>query len=110
LGANSASVEAGLSLKTNSTSPKPGLDYLLPANLAGGHSFNCVTHVYESWSGLGHGLGRTSASPEPAFSLDISNERAPNVTRNNGRGYSPYSALHQPLRHGKLPHQVGSGT
>jgi hypothetical protein len=91
-GANSASPEDGLILGTNSDSPEPG--YLLPANPAGGHSFNCVAHVYESWSGLGHGLGRTSASPEPGSVLDISDGKAPDVTENCRadvfpKGFSP---------------------
>jgi hypothetical protein len=45
------------SLGTNSASPEPDLGYPLPANPVGGHSFNCVVHVYESWSGLDHDLG-----------------------------------------------------
>ena len=105
--------EAGLSFRTNSASPDLG--YVLPANSAGGHSFNCVAHVYESRSRLDHGIRKTSASLEHGFGLNIINERAPNVTGNRGadvlsRGFLPYSALHQPLRHGQLPHQVGSGT
>jgi hypothetical protein len=60
-------------------SPEPGLGYLLPANLVGGHSFNCDTHDYEYWSEPDHELGRTSASPEPNFSLDISNRKALDV-------------------------------
>jgi hypothetical protein len=47
-GASSTSLEAGLSLGTNSASPGPGLGYLLHANPVGGHSFNFVTHIYES--------------------------------------------------------------
>jgi hypothetical protein len=42
---NYTSPEADLSLKTNSASPKPGLGYLLPANPAEGHSFNCIVKL-----------------------------------------------------------------
>jgi hypothetical protein len=80
LGANSTLPEVNLGLATNSASPEPGLGYLLPANPAGDHSFNCGTHVYESWSGLGHDLARSSTSPEPGSSLDFCNRKAPNVT------------------------------
>jgi hypothetical protein len=109
-GANSTSPEDSLNLGTNSASPEPGLGYLLHVNLAGDHSFNYVAHVYESWSGLGHDLVQTSASPEPSFDLDIINERVSNVTRNSGadvlpRGFSPYTT-----RHGQPLCQVGSGT
>jgi hypothetical protein len=57
-GANSVSPEVDPGLGTNSTSSKPGLGYLLPMNPTGGHSFYCGMHVFESWSGLGHDLGR----------------------------------------------------
>jgi hypothetical protein len=114
-GANSASPEANLILRTNAASPEPDLGYLLPTNPVGGHSFNCDTHVYESWSGLGHDLGQTYASPEPDFGLDIGNGKASDVTINYRadvlpKGFLPYSALHQPLRYGQPPCQVGLGT
>ena len=44
-GAYFASPEDDLILGTNSASPEPGLDYLLPMNPVEGHSFNCVAHV-----------------------------------------------------------------
>jgi hypothetical protein len=114
-GASSILPAASLNLGTNFASPESGLSYLLPVNPAGGHSFNYVAHIYESWSGFDHSLRQTSASPEPGFGLDIINEKAPDITRNSGanvlpRGFSPYSTLHQPLRHGQPPCQVGSGT
>jgi hypothetical protein len=114
-GGNYASPEADLGLGTNSVSPEPSLCYLLPANPTGGHSFNYVVHVYESRSGLNHGLGQTSTLPEHGFGLDIINKRALDVTRNSeagvlSRAFLSYSSLHQPLRHGQLPHQVGLGT
>jgi hypothetical protein len=98
-GGNYASPEAGLSIRTNSASPEPGLGYLLPVNLAGGHSFHYVTHIYESRSKLDHDLGQTSTSLEHGFGLDIINERAPDVTRNSGayilpKSFLSYSALH----------------
>jgi hypothetical protein len=108
--ANSASPEATLSLGANSASPEPDLGYLLLANPAEDHSFNCGAHVYESWSGLGDGLGRTSACPEPSFGLDINNEKASDVTvycRADVllKGHLPYRVLCQPLRHGQPPCQ-----
>jgi hypothetical protein len=66
-GASSASPKVGLNLGTNSGSSEPGLDYLLHTNPVGDYSFNCVAHVYESLSGLGHGLGRTSTLLEPGL-------------------------------------------
>jgi hypothetical protein len=47
-GANFASPEANLGLGTNSALLEPSLGYLLLANPAGDHSFNCIAHVYES--------------------------------------------------------------
>jgi hypothetical protein len=98
---NSALPKANTILGTNSTSLEPGLGYLLP-NPVEGHPFNCDAHVYESWSGLDHDLGRTSALPEPGFDLDISNGKALDVTMNYRadvlpKGFLPYPALHQPL-------------
>jgi hypothetical protein len=86
-GGNYISPEVGLSLGTNFASPEPGLSYLLHANPAGGHSFNCVVHVYESRSRLGHGLGH-------GFGLDIINERAPDVTRNSRADVLPMAFRH----------------
>jgi hypothetical protein len=109
-GANSASPEVNLALGTNSASPKPGIGYLLPTNLAGGHSFNCGVHVYESWSELNHDLRRTSVLPEPSFSLDTSNGKALNIIVYCRvdvliRGFSPYSVLCQPLQYEEPPCQ-----
>jgi hypothetical protein len=70
-GANSTSPEADQNFGTNSTLLEPNLRYLLPVNLAGGHSFNYDAYVYEFWRGLGHDLRWTSASLEPDFRLDI---------------------------------------
>jgi hypothetical protein len=109
-GANSASPEVGLNLGTNSASPEPGLGYLLPVNPTGGHSFNCGTHVFESWNKLGHDFGRTSTSPEPDSNLDIRNKNVPDVTIYYitdvlPRGFLPYSVSCQPLWHGPPPCQ-----
>jgi hypothetical protein len=89
--------------------------YMLLANPAGGHSFNCGAHVYESWSGLGRDIGRISASREPGSSRDIRNGKAPDITiycRANVllNVFFPYSAPCQPLRHGQPPWQGGSST
>jgi hypothetical protein len=82
-GRNSASPEADLSLgKTPSRSSSTSAT-CPPANPAGGHSFDCVLHGSKPHIGLGHDLGETSASPEHGFGLDITNERAPNVTKSN---------------------------
>jgi hypothetical protein len=114
-GGNYASPEAGLGLGTNFASPEPSLGYLLPTNPARGHSFKHFMHIYESQSGLDHGLGQTSASPEHGFGIDIINERAPDVTRNSRadvlpKTFLPYLALLQPLLHGQLPHHADLGT
>jgi hypothetical protein len=98
-GANSASLEVDFG---------PGLSYMLPTNPAGGHSFNYGAHVYESWSGLGRDLGRISASREPDYSHDTRNGKASDVIvyyRGDVllKGFLPYSALCQPLRHGQPP-------
>jgi hypothetical protein len=93
-GARSTSPEAGLSLETNSASLEPGLGYLLLANPIGGHSLNCVAHVYESWSRLDPSLEQTSTSPEPGFGLDIIIKRAPNVTRNSEANILPGAFCH----------------
>jgi hypothetical protein len=69
--------------RKNSVSLELYLGYLPPANPAGGHSFDCVLHGSKPHIGLGHDLGETSASPEHGFGLDITNERAPNITKSN---------------------------
>jgi hypothetical protein len=96
-GANSASPEVDL-----------GLDYVLLANPAGGHSIRCITHVFESLSGLGLYLGQTFTSSEPEFGLDICNGKAPDLTVNSRacvllQCVLPYSTLCQPLQHGQPP-------
>ena len=45
--ANFASHKVNLSLGANSASPDLDLGYLLPANPAEGHSFNCGTHAFK---------------------------------------------------------------
>jgi hypothetical protein len=80
LGANSTLPDVDLGLGTSSASPVPRLGYLLRANPAGDHSFNCGAHVFESWNGLGHDLGQTFVSPEPSSDLHIRNRKAPNIT------------------------------
>jgi hypothetical protein len=102
--ANSASPKVKLGPGTNSASPEPDLSYLLPANPAGGHSFNCGTHVFE----FRNGLGRAFASPEPGLDLHICNEKAPNVMRYCRadallRGLFPNLVLCQPLRYEQPP-------
>jgi hypothetical protein len=82
-GGNYASLEAGLSLGTNSTSPEPALGYLFPTNPAGGHSLNYVLHSGEPQSRSGHGLRQTSASPEHGFDFDSTNRRRPDVIRSS---------------------------
>jgi hypothetical protein len=41
-------ISCSVNFRTNSASSEPSLDYLLPVNPAGGHSFNCDAYVYES--------------------------------------------------------------
>jgi hypothetical protein len=113
-GANSASPEVELSLGTNSTSPEPRLGCLIYVNLAGDHSFNHASRIFESLNGLGHYLGQTSVSPEPGFGLDVSNGKASDITVNCRayvllQDFLPYSVLCQPIRHGQPPCQGGSG-
>jgi hypothetical protein len=103
-GGNYDSPEVSLSLRTNSASPELGLNYLLPVNPTGGHSFNCVVHSCEPRSRLNHGLEKASASLEHGFALDISNRRAPDVTRSNrvdvlsgGFRYTYHSSNHYDL-------------
>jgi hypothetical protein len=74
-GANSALPEANLFLGTNSASPEPVLGYLLPVNLAGGHSSNCDAHVYESGSGSVSTSGVIPPRPNPASTLILASER-----------------------------------
>jgi hypothetical protein len=59
-GANSTLPKVNLNLGTYSALPEPGLSYLLPANPTEGHSFDCNSHVFESWSKIGRYLGQTS--------------------------------------------------
>jgi hypothetical protein len=80
LGTNFASLEVKLGLLKNS-SPEPGLGYLLPANPAGDHSFDCGPHVFEYQNGFGRDLGGTSTSSEPGSYLDVRNGRAPDAIR-----------------------------
>jgi hypothetical protein len=93
-GARSASLEASSILRTNSTSPEPSLGYLLPVNPVGGHSFNRVMHVYESWSRLGHNLGWDFASTKPGFNLNISNGKTPTSLKTAELTYSPEAFRH----------------
>jgi hypothetical protein len=114
-GANSSLPKVDFGLRKTSASPEPDLGYLLPVNPAGGHSFNCITHVFKSGSELDHYLRQTSASPEPCFSLDINNEKALDVTINNKsyvllQGILLYSVLCRPLQHGQPPCKGGSST
>jgi hypothetical protein len=113
--ANSASPEVDPGLGTNSSSPKLSLGYLFTANPVGGHSFNCGVHVFDSWDGLGRGLGRTSVSPEPGSDLDICNGKTSNVTRYCRadvllRAFFIYLIMCQPLWYGQPPCQGCSGT
>jgi hypothetical protein len=82
-GRNSASPEAGLSLRTNYALPELCLDYLPPMNPTGGHSFNCVLHGCKLQTRLSHGLEDTSLSPEHGFGLDITNRRTPDITKSH---------------------------
>jgi hypothetical protein len=51
-------------------------------------------HVYESWSRLGHGLGRAFASPKPDFDLDISNGKTSMSLKTTELTYSPEAFRH----------------
>jgi hypothetical protein len=93
-GGNCASPEAGLSLETNSVSPKPSLVYMSPVNPAGGHSFNSNLHNYQPQIGLGNGLGKTFALPEHGFGLDVANKRMPDVTRSRRADVLPRAFCH----------------
>jgi hypothetical protein len=90
----------------NSASHEPSLSYLLPADPAGGHSFDCDTRpIFKSQNGFGHDLGWTSASPEPGSDLDIHKRRTPDAIRQSRadtllrEAFFPYLALYQPLRY-----------
>jgi hypothetical protein len=76
-GGNCASPEAGLSLETNSVSPKPSLVYMSPVNPAGGHSFNCNLHNYQPRSGLAMALGRLSPCPSMASASMLPTRECP---------------------------------
>jgi hypothetical protein len=113
-GGNYASPEAGFSLGTNSASSEPGLGYLLLANPAGGHTFNCVVYKCESRSRLGHDLGQTSASSEHNLGLDKTNEGTSDVTRNSRSDVSSKAFFHTQQRSNHYSmaasHQDGLGT
>jgi hypothetical protein len=89
--------------------------YWFHTSPGGGYSFNYITHVFDSWSGLGHDLGYTFPSPELGFGLDICNGKTSDVIVNNRayillQGLLPYLVLCQTLQHRQPPCQGGSGT
>jgi hypothetical protein len=111
--------EAGLSLKASPALPELGLGQQPPANPAEGHSFNCSLHDCKPQSRLGHGLRKTSASPQHGFGLDSIDKRMSDVTRSCRVDIAhstycqelfSYLPLLQPLRLGQLLHRTGSGT
>jgi hypothetical protein len=71
-GTNFVSPDTKLALRTNFTSPEPGLGYLLPCE-----SFVNLVHFIKSQDSLGPDLRRTSTSPEPDLPLMSVTENAP---------------------------------